>query len=179
MRVEEDLSSGAGSSEPLPYAGPVSHGGNGRAQHARPAERGSVRPPTRVPRSIHDDPTLSHAVSHSLAAAKSTVADRLALMRLEAQQALGRLAGGGVLLAAGALVLVNAWFAVMVGAVLAMGVWWGATLSLPIRLLIATGATAALGGGLLAGGLSSMRRPAEASGRNEHDRATAHTARSL
>jgi hypothetical protein len=89
------------------------------------------------------------------------VADRLALLRVEVQQSVSRLASGGALLAVGALVMVHAWFAVAVGAVLAMGMWWGATLSLPVRLLIVTLATAALGGGLLAWGLTAMRRPTD------------------
>jgi len=171
MRTEEELSSGAGSSGPLPYAQPTAPTGNGRARRSSESHSDARRQSTFAgARSAHDDPTLGHAVSHSFTAAKRMVADRLALMRVEVQQSAGRLLGGGVLLAIGTVVLVLAWFALAVGAVLTMGVWWGATLSLPIRLLIVTGATAALGGALLAAGLSAMRRPHDAADA-DHERA--------
>ena len=148
MRTEERESSG------------TSRAGTAYARAGNGARADAARRPTNGTSNIHEDPTLGHAVAHAMAAAKSIVADRLALTATEVRIAIARLAAGGVLLTAGAVLFVHAWFVLAVGAVLAMGMWWGDVLSLPIRLLIATVATGALGAGFVASGVAALRGPA-------------------
>ncbi len=163
MRDEHDMS-GAGISGPLPYARPRPASGNGRT--AGEAHRGEQRSRT------HDEePALSAALVHAYAAGKSVVADRLALIRVELARTVGQLATGGALLLGSSVLLVLGWFGFAVGAVLWMGVMWGTTLALWLRLLIAAAVTGAVGGTLLAIGLSALRaRPA--AGDASHTRPT-------
>jgi hypothetical protein len=150
MRGEYETSGATG---PRPYG---EQAGNGRDR-----ARGSGNT-SRYGEASIDAPALGTALAHAYGAGKRTVADRLALIQLDVRRALSRLTSGGILLGLAAVLLVIAWFTVMVGGVLWMGMMWGTTLSLGVRLLIAAALTAVNGGAFVAAGLRSMRAQSSA-----------------
>lgn len=101
-------------------------------------------------------PEVGSALARAYDAGKSTVSARLALMRLDVQRAVSRMATGGIALGLAALLLLTGWAALSVGTVLWMGMHWGHVLPLGVRLLIMAGLTTACGVGFLFAGIRAL-----------------------
>lgn len=107
---------------------------------------------------------MSDAVRRLADAGQRMVRDRIELARLDAATIAGRTVRGVVMIAAGAVLLSGAWFALMTGAVLFLDRY----LPLAASVAIVAAVTALIGGVLIAAG--SKRTKNELSGENQAER---------
>ncbi len=115
------------------------------------------------------EPSFSDAVRRLADAGQRMVKDRIELARLDAATIAGRTLRGVVMIAAGAVLLSGAWFALMTGAVLYLNRY----LVMPASVAIVAGATLLVGALLVYAG--SKRTRNEITGENQAERrAEAH-----
>lgn len=120
--------------------------------------------PSPYMRSTHHEPSFSDAVRRVADAGQRMVRDRIELARLDAATIAGRTLRGVVMIAAGAVLLSGAWFALMTGAVLYLNRY----LMMPASVAIVAGATLLVGALLVYAG--SRRTRNEITGENQAER---------